>query len=79
LCRSTGVDAYDGFSLEPASWTGADIFHVYGCGALIVSERFAHFAEKRAMDPMAMIPTEKYVWDPLRCYYPDGPPKDIRA
>ena len=32
-----------------------------------------------AMDLMAMIPTEKYVWDPLRRYYPDGPPKDVLA
>ncbi len=79
-CRSTGIDAIDGFSLEPGSWTGCDVFLAYGCpGTLIVSERFVRFAETRAMDHMAMIPTEKYVWDPLRRYYPDGPPKDVLA
>ncbi len=80
-CRSTGVDAIDGFTLEAGSWNGDDIFRPRGLwGCLVVSERFVRFAEKFALSHMSMIPTELYVWDPLGRYSPDGPPaKNARA
>lgn len=39
-CRSTGVDAIHGFTLEPGTWAGEDIFRPRGLqGDLVVSER----------------------------------------
>jgi hypothetical protein len=71
-CRSSGVDAVDGFTLEAGSWSGEDIFEARGLpGSLVVSERFARLAEKHALSHLTLVPTDKFVWDPLRRFYPD--------
>ncbi len=70
-CRSEGLDAIHGFVLEPGSWQGDDIFRARGLpGTIIVSERFAEFVKKHELTNMKLLPTEEYVWDPLR----RGPP-----
>jgi hypothetical protein len=70
-CRYVGPDAVDGFTLEEGTWKGEDVFRPRGLsGTVVVSERFMRFAEKHAMSHMAMVPIEKYVWDPLGRYYP---------
>jgi hypothetical protein len=70
-CRSAGVDAIDGLALEAGTWTGEDIFRPRGLwGTIIVSDRFMRFAERHAMSHMALVPIDKYVWDPLGFYYP---------
>jgi hypothetical protein len=70
-CRSTGVDSIHGFTLEPGTWLGEDIFRPRGLqGDIVVSERFAEFVKRHGLTNMKLIPTEEYVWDPLR----KGPP-----
>ena len=65
-CRSAGPDAIDGLALEEGTWNGEDVFRPRGMwGVVLVSERFKRFAERHAMSHMALIPIEKYVWDPL--------------
>jgi hypothetical protein len=70
-CRSTGLDSIHGFVLETGTWQGEDIFRPRGCqGSILVSERFAEFTQRHGFTNMKLIPTEEYVWDPLR----KGPP-----
>jgi hypothetical protein len=70
-CRSTGVDSIHGFVLEPGTWQGEDVFRPRGLqGDIVVSERFAKFVQKHGLTNMKLIPTEEFVWDPLR----KGPP-----
>jgi hypothetical protein len=71
-CRSTGVDAIHGFTLEQGSWTGDDVFHPRGLsGSLVTSERFARFIARHGFTNLRLIPTEEYTWDPLA---PRSPP-----
>jgi uncharacterized protein DUF1629 len=70
-CRSTGVDSIHGYTLEPGTWSGEDVFRPRGLqGSILVSERFAGFVARHGLTNMKLIPTEEYVWDPLRL----GPP-----
>ena len=70
-CRSTGVDTIHGFVLEPGSWQGEDIFRPRGLrGDIVVSERFAEFAQRHGFTNMKLTPTEQFVWDPSEL----GPP-----
>jgi len=70
-CRSTGVDSIHGFTLEPGTWQGEDVFRPRGLqGDIVVSERFAEFVKRHGLTNMKLIPTGEYVWDPLR----KGPP-----
>ncbi|HYO58376.1 hypothetical protein [Archangium sp.] len=64
-CRSTGVDAINGFVLEPGTWAGEDIFRPRGMqGDIVVSERFKGFVERHGLTNMVLTPTEQFVWDP---------------
>ncbi len=70
-CRSTGVDAVDGLTLEKGTWSGEDVFRPRGLwGHILVSERFMRFAQHHALSHFTFIPIEKYVWDPLGHFYP---------
>jgi hypothetical protein len=70
-CRNSGVDSIHGFTLEPGSWQGEDVFRPRGKqGSILASERFADFVRRHGFTNMKLIPTEEYVWDPLR----KGPP-----
>lgn len=70
-CRSEGVDSIHGFTLEPGTWQGEDIFRPRGLqGRLVVSERFARFVERHGFTNMRLTPTEELVCDPLEL----GPP-----
>jgi hypothetical protein len=64
-CRDPGVDSIHGFSLEPGTWQGEDIFRPRGLqGNIVVSERFAEFVQRHGFTNMKLTPTEEYVWDP---------------
>ncbi len=70
-CRSTGVDSIHGLLLEPGTWHGEDVFRPRGeQGSILVSERFAEFAQHHRLTNMKLTPTEEYTWDPLG----KGPP-----
>ncbi|HYI03061.1 hypothetical protein, partial [Hyalangium sp.] len=72
-CRNSGVDAIYGFTLEPGTWQGEDLFRPRGLqGRLLVSERFAEFIQRHELTNMKLIPSEEFTWDPLR----KGPPAD---
>ncbi len=72
-CRSIAVDSIHGFSLEPGTWAGEDVFRPRGeQGLIVVSERFAAFVQRHALTNMKLIPTEEYVWDSSRL----GPPPE---
>jgi hypothetical protein len=65
-CRSATKNAIHGFTLEPGTWRGEDIFRPRGLrGYLVVSERFARFVERHGFTNMILTPTEELVWDPL--------------
>jgi hypothetical protein len=64
-CRSAGIDAINGFVLEPGTWQGEDIFRPRGLpGDIVVSERFKDFVERHGLTNMVLTPTEQFVWDP---------------
>ncbi|HEY0096165.1 MAG TPA: hypothetical protein VGB96_17690, partial [Archangium sp.] len=70
-CRSEGADSIHGFTLEPGTWKGEDIFRPRGLyGDVVVSERFARLVERHGFTNMRLTPTEELVWDPLE----RGPP-----
>ncbi len=74
-CRTEGVDSIHGFTLEPGSWQGEDVFRPRGVsGTLLTSERFATFVAHHGLTNMKLTPTEKYVWDPRRLGPPTEPP-----
>ncbi|HEX5746319.1 MAG TPA: double-CXXCG motif protein [Archangium sp.] len=64
-CRSGGINAINGFVLEPGTWSGEDIFRPRGMpGENVVSERFKSFVERHGLTNMVLTPTEQFVWDP---------------
>ena len=66
-CHAIGTDGVNGFTLESGSWNGDDVFYPRGLvGTLVVSERFARLVTEHGLTNMDLIPTERYVWDPLR-------------
>lgn len=70
-CREATKNAIYGYTLEPGTWRGEDIFRprgLYGC--LTVSERFVRFVERHGFTNLKLTPTEQLVWDPLQL----GPP-----
>jgi hypothetical protein len=70
-CRNPGVNSIHGFSLEPGTWEGEDLFRPRGMqGDILASERFAGFVTRHGFTNMKLTPTEEYVWDPLHL----GPP-----
>jgi hypothetical protein len=64
-CRYGHKDAILGFTLEPGTWQGEDIFRPRGMGSLVVSERFERFVARHGFTNMRLTPTEEYVWNPL--------------
>ncbi|XXF77950.1 hypothetical protein P2318_33595 [Myxococcaceae bacterium GXIMD 01537] len=65
-CRYVGPDSIHGFSLEPGTWRGEDVFRPRGLpGRIVVSERFAQLAARRGLTNLRLVPIEDYVWDPL--------------
>lgn len=61
-CRDPGVDAIHGFALEPGTWQGEDVFRPRGLqGRILVSERFASWAQRHALTNMRLIPSEEYL------------------
>jgi hypothetical protein len=75
-CRSEGLESAHGFTLEPGSWKGEDVFLARGLpGTILASERFAGFIARHGLTNIKLIPSEEYVWDPLRL----GPPADAPA
>jgi hypothetical protein len=74
-CRYTGLDSIHGFTLEPGTWQGEDVFRPRGLqGDIVVSERFAQFVKRHDFTNMKLIPTEEYVWDPGQKGPPAGSP-----
>jgi hypothetical protein len=66
-CRVAGINAINGFVLEPGTWGGEDIFRPRGIqGEIVVSERFKHFVERHGFTNVVLTPTEQYVWDPSK-------------
>ncbi|WP_155893619.1 imm11 family protein [Cystobacter fuscus] len=64
-CRMSGVDTIHGFTLEPGTWRGEDIFRPRGLvGDLVVSERFKDFVERHGLTNVRLTPTEQFVRDP---------------
>ncbi len=76
-CRHTNVGGIYGFQFEPGTWDGLDVFRPRGLQAnVVVSERFADFVQRHGFTNIKLIPTEQYVWDPLR---KGPPPETVRA
>ena len=64
-CRATGINAINGFVLEPGTWGGEDIFRPRGMqGKVVVSGRFKDFVERHGLTNMVLTPTEQFVRDP---------------
>ncbi len=65
-CRSEGINAIHGFSLEEGTWRGEDVFNPRGLfGIWTVSERFERFVARHGFTNMRLTPSEEYVWNPL--------------
>jgi hypothetical protein len=76
-CLIGGMEAIHGFTLQPGTWRGEDIFRARGLpGRLIVSERFARFVAHHGFTNMQLVPTEEFVKDPDA---PRSPPSSPTA
>ena len=76
-CRNTNVDGIYGYRIEPGTWDGLDAFRPRGMQSdVLVSERFADFVQRHGFTNIKLIPTEQFVWDPLR---KGPPPEPVRA
>ncbi|XXF77754.1 hypothetical protein P2318_32600 [Myxococcaceae bacterium GXIMD 01537] len=65
-CRNLGPDAIHGFTFEPGTWQGEDVFRPRGLqGCIVVSERFAALVGRHGFTNMRLTPIEEYIWDPL--------------
>jgi len=74
-CRDMAPDSIYGFTLEPGTWQGEDVFRPRGLqGCIVVSERFARLVERHGLTNMRLIPIEEYIWDPLGLGPPPAPP-----
>jgi hypothetical protein len=73
-CRDPGMNSIHGFTLEPGTWQGEDIFRPRGLqGTLVVTERFAQFVQHHGLTNMKFTPTEELIRDPLRLGPPTAP------
>ncbi|WNG21752.1 hypothetical protein F0U63_01215 [Cystobacter fuscus] len=64
-CRYTHFESIHGFTLEPGTWNGEDVFRPRGLhGVLTVSERFERFVARHELTHLRLTPSENYVWDP---------------
>jgi hypothetical protein len=73
-CRVTNIDAVYGFTLEPGTWGGEDVFRPRGLQSdLVVTERFVQFVRHHGFTNMKVIPTEQYIIDFVR----QGPPPPL--
>ncbi|HEY0096031.1 MAG TPA: hypothetical protein VGB96_17000, partial [Archangium sp.] len=53
-----------GFTLEPGTWQGEDIFRPRGLtGRNVVSERFARLVAQHGFTNVRLIPTEEVAYD----------------
>jgi hypothetical protein len=74
-CRETGIDGVYGFRIEPGTWQGEDIFRPRGFSSdIVVSERFAQLVKNHGFTNIKLVPTEEFVWDPLRLGRPPPTP-----
>jgi hypothetical protein len=65
-CRYMDFEAVHGYTLEPGSWRGEDIFRPRGFpGRVLVSECFERFVTGHGFTNLRLTPTEEFVWDPL--------------
>jgi hypothetical protein len=65
-CLDLAPDSIHGFTLEPGTWQGEDVFRPRGLqGLIVVSERFARLVERHGLTNMRLTPIEAYTWDPL--------------
>ncbi|HEX8538400.1 MAG TPA: hypothetical protein VF664_13110, partial [Cystobacter sp.] len=68
------ADSIHGFTLEPGSWLGGDVFRPRGLhGLCVVPERFAHFVARHGFTNLALTLIGDYGWDPLQL----GPPPSM--
>ncbi len=73
-CRDPGRDSIHGFTLEPGTWQGEDVFRPRGLqGSILGSERFAEFVKRHGLTNMKLTPTEEFICDPLRLGPPEAP------
>ncbi|WP_395813026.1 hypothetical protein [Archangium minus] len=69
--RNATKNAIHGFTLEPGTCRGEDIFRPRGLtGRRVISESFARFVERHGFTNMTLVTTEELIWDPLEL----GPP-----
>jgi len=73
-CRNPGLDGIYGFRIQSGTWEGLDVFRPRGLQAdVLVSERFADFVHRHGFTNVKLVPTEQFIWDPLR----KGPPAEV--
>jgi len=73
-CRNTNLDGIYGFRIQPGTWDGLDVFCPRGLQSeAVVSERFADFVQRHGFTNIKLVPTDQFVWDPLR----KGPPPEV--
>lgn len=63
-CRSDGLDAIHGFTIERGSWTGEDVFFGRGLpGVLVATGPFKRLVEDYDLTNVTLVPTKSYEWD----------------
>jgi hypothetical protein len=64
-CRYAGIlNAIRGFSLEPGTWQGEDVFIPRGLpGTVVVTPRFKDWVGSHSVTNVRLTPTESYEWN----------------
>lgn len=65
-CQSMGrIKSINGFSIDESTWTGEDMFRVWGlAGTILVSHRVREMRDDYDLKNMEMIPIEDYYYAP---------------
>jgi hypothetical protein len=62
VCREgRGLESYEGFVVDDASWTGADVFMTTNAGLLVVTDRFADLCNAGEFTGVHLLPAAKFV------------------
>ena len=64
LCKQAGIDSIRGFTIDESSWTGEDLFLVWGLqSTIVVTDRVRQLRDDYGLTNMNLIPVEKYFLD----------------
>lgn len=70
-CHAGLIGSVRGFAIDESSWTGEDLFKVWGMpGRIIVTNRVRQLRDNYGLTNVNLTPVEESLWDPLYRWTP---------